>query len=219
MFVSAVLVSFLCVAGLPADGFARGFGGCGGFHGGGFGGFHGGSFGGGGFDRGSFGGAEHGSYGGFDRGGYGGFDHNSYGGAEHSSYGGFDRGSYGGFDRSSYGGSLNRGDLNSFLGLPTDGGMHAAGGASVAHVSAGEHGAAVGPYGAAAGGRYAGATAVRGPTGNTYLHTSSAAVGYGTAPGRLPIAIPGRRRGGIGSRQRHLRRRMVRRRIPGPGIR
>jgi hypothetical protein len=210
IFTSVVLVFSLGLAFLSADGFARGFGG-GGFRGGGFGGggfsrggFGGGSFGGSGFDRGSFGGGSFGG-GGFDRGSFGGgygggnFDRSSLGGGnfDRGSFGGgnFDRGSFGGggFDRAGgYGGSLSRGNLNSFLGLPTDGGMHAAsgvsarafqgaGGTDFAHVSTSARGAAVTPYGVA-GGRYAGATAVRGPEGNTFVHASAArgVAGYGT---------------------------------------
>jgi len=216
IFYAAVSVLSLILAGLPADGFARGFGGFGGggfsrgsFGGGSFGGgdrsfggssfgggdrssFGGGSFGGGSFDRGSVGGA---SFGGGDRSS---FNNGSFGGGDRSSFGGgsFDRSSFGGggADRTGgYGYSVNRSSLNSFLGMPTDGGMHAAGGASahayegaggtdVAHVSAEERGAAVTPYGAAAGGRYAGATAVRGPEGNTYVHTTDAGRGVAVGP-------------------------------------
>ena len=221
IFTSVVLVLSLSLASLPADSFARGFGG-GGFRGGSFGGggFDRGSFGGGGasFDRGSFGGGSFGG-GGFDRGSVsaGGFNRSSFGGGNYgggldrSNFGGdsFNRGSLGGsgysaggyraggaeggYRAADYGGSLNRGNLNSFLDLPTDAGMHAAGGYSarayqgaggtdVAHVSAGERGAAVTPYGAAAGGRYAGATAVKGPEGNTYVHTSTAGRGVAVGP-------------------------------------
>jgi hypothetical protein len=194
---SIVLFSLSLIL-VPADGFARGFGG-GGFRGGfGGGGFSRGSFGGGGFDRGSFGGYG----GGFDRGGYsGGFDRGSFGGGSYGGFdrssfnaggfnrggynvGGFDRGGYnagsyraaggeGGFRAADYGGSLNRGELNGFLGLPTDGGMHAARGASARAVT---------PYGGAAAGRYAGVTAARGPEGNTFVHASAArgVAGYGT---------------------------------------
>ena len=92
-----------------------------------------------------------------------------------------------------YGGSVNRGQLNSFLGLPTDGGFHAAGGAeghvyqgpggtTVAHGAAGVQGAAVGPDGAAAGGRYASGTAIRGPEGNVYTHETTAGRGVAAGP-------------------------------------
>jgi hypothetical protein len=232
---------------LTADCSARGFGGFGGGGSrGGFGGggFDRGGFGGGGFDRGSFGGGYGGGFdrGSFGAGGYGGFDRGNLGAG---SYGGFDRGGYsagsfdrvgysaggyraasaeGGFRAADYGGSLNRGELNGFLGLPTDGGMHAAGGVSarnyqgaggtdVAHVSAGERGAAVTPYGAAAGGRHAGATAVRGPEGNTVVHTSTAGRGAAVGPngavagrydtGRTAIngtTVAGHAYGGYGTR-------------------
>ena len=225
-FLTIILALALGMAIPPDDRLARGFGGFGG------GGFHGGSFGGGGFDRSSYGG------GGFDRGGYcgGGFDRSSYGGGsfDRSSYGGgdfdrsgfgggsVDRSSYsGGFDRggdyggasyAGYGGSVNRGQLNSFLGLPTDGGFHAAsgdygyhgavagsqvrrhgGGASarayqgpedvtVMHGEAGVQGAAIGPGGAAAGERFAGGTAIRTPSGNVYTHGTETGRGIATGP-------------------------------------
>ena len=95
---------------------------------------------------------------------------------------------------------MNRGQLNSFLGLPTDGGFHAAagaeghvyqgpGGTTIAHGTAGVRGAAVGPEGAAAGGRYASGTAIRGPEGNVYTHDTTAGRGVaadsnGVAAGR-----------------------------------
>ena len=217
ILASTVLVLSLAAVSQPTDGLARGFGG-GGFRGGGFsgGGYHGASFGGGGFDRGSYGGAS------FDRGSYGGanFDRGSYGGAgfNRTTFSGdsFDRGATeGGFRAGGYGGDVSRSQLGGFLGLPTDGGMHAAasasagvyhapGGADVAHVSAGERGVAAGPNGAVAGGRYAGATAIKGPGGNTYVHATAArgaaGFGYGThAIGRpligMPQAVAGRRAG------------------------
>ncbi len=176
---------------------ARGFGG--GFHGGGgFGGFHGGgfggagrSFGGGGFPGGGFGGA-----GGFDRGlsRPGGF-----------SPGGLDRGA-GGFDRGALGqGGLNRpgqfGDrdfgagglgadrfaspsrtqLNSFLGLPSDEGLHNLAGS---RPFSGDNfdvnrGTVEGPRGGTA----AGAT-VTGPRGNTVGGAAAEGPGGGTAVAR-----------------------------------
>jgi hypothetical protein len=88
-----------------------------------------------------------------------------------------------------------------------------AGGTDVAHVSAGERGAAVTPYGAAAGGRYAGATAVKGPEGNTVVHTSTAGRGAAVGPngaaagryntGRTAIngtAVAGHATGGFATR-------------------
>jgi len=177
---SAVLLLALGLANLPLDVLARGFGG----------------FSGGGFDRSSF------SGGSVDRSSFNGgcFDRSSFSGGsfDRSSVGGYSADRAGGFSESGvraggYGGSVSRGSLDSFLGLPTDGGMHAAGGVSAhayegaggvdaAHVSAGERGAAVTPYGAAAGGRYAGATAVKGPEGNTYVHTSEAGRGVAVGP-------------------------------------
>lgn len=117
--------------------YARGFGGC---RGGGFGGFRGGGFGGGGFDRGGFGGFDRGGFGGFDRGGFGGggFDRGGFGdegrfGQRESSdfrgnnAGEFNRGNFGGGNWAQnagrFNGSVNRGQLNNFLGLPTDGGL------------------------------------------------------------------------------------------------
>jgi hypothetical protein len=201
--ITAVLVVALGIVLAPADGFARGFGGFGGFHGGSFGGggFHADSFGGGGFHADSFGGG----YGGYHAGGFadGGYHADSFsGGGYHADgfgggYGGYHAGGFadGGYRAGGYG-SVNRGQLNSFLGLPTDGGFHAMGGAeghvyqgfggtTVAHGAGGIHGAAVGPYGAAAGGRYVSGTAVRGPEGNVYTHETAAGRGYaayGTHP-------------------------------------
>ena len=63
----------------------------------------------------------------------GGFHAGGYGGDR---FGGFDAG---GFHEGGLGGSLNRGQLNSFLGLPTNAGMHAAGGAA-GHVYQGPRG-------------------------------------------------------------------------------
>jgi len=134
---------------------ARGFGGGfhgGGFGGGGFGGYRGGGFGGGyrGFGGGSVGDFRGGNYGGLDRGVFGGEGfHPNYGGFNSfrsgdadfgqrqsigyrgNDVGGFDNsvrstGNWGG-DAGHWNGSVNRGQLNSFLGLPTDGGLGAAG--------------------------------------------------------------------------------------------
>jgi len=186
--IAAILaVAILASAGSESDVLARGFGG---FHGGGFGGYHAGGFGG---------------YRGFDSGGYraGGFDDSGFraGGIDSSGLrtGGFDSGVLGGGFRSDYGGSLNRGEMNSFLGLPTDGGMHAAGGAfgasghvvegpggtTVAHGTAGVHGFAAGPGGIAAGGRAVSGTAVKGPNGNVYTHTTSASRGVAAGTGGI----------------------------------
>jgi hypothetical protein len=52
----------------------------------------------------------------------------------------------------------------------------------VAHGSAAAQGAAVGPGGAAAGGRYASGTAVEGPRGNVYTHDTTASRGAAVGP-------------------------------------
>lgn len=199
----AVLLALPCLT--PGGVLARGFGGFGGFHGGGYGGggFHAGGFEGGGFH----GGFEGGGYGGYHAGGFeaGGFHEGGYdAGGYHA--GGFDAGGYhaggysgwdsGRFSSGSYAAHTS-GQVDSFLGLPTDGGFHAAAGGwgasmhayqgplgtTVVHGSAGAADAAVGPGGAAAGGRYASGTAVRGPEGNVYARGTAVggvAGGYGT---------------------------------------
>jgi hypothetical protein len=200
-----------------------GFGGGGdrgGFGGGAFdhSGFGEGSFdrggsGGGGFDRSSFGGGgDHGAFGGgeFNHGEFGGGELNrgefGGGGFNHSEFGGqhvdgFGSGGLGGGMRPS--GPVSASRLDSFLGLPTDMGMHQAGGfersfsgsaaglsaagergasghewtgpngATIAHGSAGERGAVVGPNGAAAGERGVSGTVIKGPDGNTIAHGSA----------------------------------------------
>ena len=193
---TVICVLAIGVSCLPATVFARGFGG-----------FRASGFSGGGFDRGSYGGNfDRGSYGGsFDRGSYGGgsFDRGSYGSVDRSSYGGFDRSNYGGgsVDRSGdYGGyraggfsaggygaggfragdynaSVNRGQLNSFLDLPTDGGFHAAGGAY------GARGIAAGPEGAAAYRGGATGHVYQGPDGTTIAHGAVGVQGAAIGPG------------------------------------
>jgi hypothetical protein len=142
------LTVLIALGTIPGHAFARGFGGGGfgrgggGFGGGGFRG--GGGFGGGGFDRGG-GGFGGGGFGGgdFNRGGFGGGDFNRGGFGGDSGYrggeggyraGGYGEGGYhpdaygaGGYHPGGYGayGSVNRGQLNGFLGLPTDGGLSA----------------------------------------------------------------------------------------------
>lgn len=168
----------------------------------------GGSFGGGGgFDRsGSGGGGSFGGSGGFDRGGMGGQNFGGSGG-DRSNMGGqglgggsFDRGNFGSqglgggsFDRSNFGGdSFNRGDLgnygnapsrsslNSFLGLPSDDGMHglssSGGFGSNADVN---HGSYEGPRGTTASG-----TTVTGPGGNTYGRGAIEGANGGMVAGR-----------------------------------
>ncbi|MGO9115362.1 MAG: hypothetical protein ACLP9L_39625 [Thermoguttaceae bacterium] len=200
--ITAVLVFTLGIASIPAISFARGFGGFGGggFHAGGFGGgdFHTGGFDSGGFHTGGFEGGDFGG-GGFHAGGFegGGFHADNFGADSFGGYhasgaaeGGFHEGSFG---AGAYGGNVNRSQLNSFLGLPTDGGFHATAGAeghvyqgpsgtTVAHGAAGVEGAAVGPEGAAAGGRYASGTAVKGPEGNVYTHETTAGRGIAAGP-------------------------------------
>ena len=158
----AVLPALLCLT--PGAVLARGFGGCGGFHGGGYGGggFHAGGFEGGGYH----GGGLEGGYGGYHAGGFeaGGFHEGGYdAGGYHA--GGFDAGGYhaggysgwdsGRFNAGSYA-SHSAGQLDSFLGLPTDGGFHAA-----------------------AGGWGASLHAYQGPLGTTVVHGSAGAAGAG----------------------------------------
>ena len=168
---------------------AGGFGGgaAGGFHaggyGGGLGGYHAGGFGGGeagGFHAGGYGGYHAGGFGGgeaggFRAGGYGGYHAGGFGGGE---AGGFRAGGYGGYHAGGYGGSVNRGQLNSFLGLPTDGGMAAAGGF---HARGG--GAISGPEGAAAWGGGARGGVYHGPGGATIAHGSAGIHGGAVGPG------------------------------------
>jgi len=171
--ISLGIAVIFCIAATQSDAFARGFGGfhAGGF-GGGFGGFHAG-----GFDAGAFhaGGFDAGGYraGGFNAGGYraggfdaGGFRAGGYGGEpatagvgnlmplRSESLGGFHEGGPGGFR---YGTPLGRNELGSFLGLPTDSGMHAAAGA-------------------------VGGSAVRGPQGNVYARGAAAGGGFAAGP-------------------------------------
>ena len=107
-----------------------------------------------------------------------------FGGAHASSY------SAGGYHSGS---SYHEGGYHSGSGYHEGGASgevyHGAGGTTVAHESAGVHGAAVGPGGAAAGGKTESATAVKGPEGNTYTHESSA--GHGVAAG--PDGVEGSR--------------------------
>ncbi len=167
-----------------SDALARGFGG---FHGGGGaraggvggGGLGGGDFRGGGFDRsaGGFTGSRSGSVGGFRA-----------EGPRGGSVGGFRASGESNFAAGGMGGGPSRSGLNSFLGMPSDAGLHHIGNADSLHgfdanrvagagpfggAGAGERvrgprggsagrGVAVGPGGRAVGGRY-----VTGPRGNT----------------------------------------------------
>jgi hypothetical protein len=185
------------IAAANTDLFARGFGG---FGGGGFGGMHAGGFGGGmgGFHAGGFGGGDLGGFhaGGFDAGGFhaGGLDASGFRAGSFNANGirtgdlsgnrgaEFGSGAYRGGD---WGGSLNRGTLNSFLGLPTDAGMHVADIGSISgdrFVPASEGAAAW--RGGAAGHVY------QGPMGTTVAH--GAAGVQGVAAGPAGIAGGGR---------------------------
>ena len=168
-FIHSALAVVLTIAVLRSDAMGRGFGG---FHGGGFGG---------GFRGGSFGGDRFGGYSGDRFGGsFGGDRFGSYGGDRFGSYGG-DRGSFnfGNLSGRDYGGSLNRSGLNSFLGLPTDGGMHTA---SAAY---GARGAAADPFGFAAGRAGGFAHVAQGPGGTTIAHGAAGAQGIVAGPAGL----------------------------------
>ena len=173
-YILLSVAATVVVAALHSDAFGRGFGGFGGFHGGGgFGGFHAGGY--GGFHSGGFGGESGGFHdGGFEGGGY------RAGGSEFGGYhaGGFDSG---GYRASAYGGSVDRSQLGGFLGMPTDGGMHAASGAygSRAAVAGPEgfaagRGIAAGPGGVNAGRGYASAYGTR-YWSPTYCHAQGLA--------------------------------------------
>ncbi|MCH5376100.1 MAG: protocadherin [Planctomycetes bacterium] len=180
---------------------AGGFGG-GGFHAGGIGGggigggFHAGGFSAGGMHAGGFGGAAGGlggdsfHAGGFGAGGVGagglgggGLGAGGFGGdgARAGGFGGDGLGSRGfgngGLGAGGFSGAPNRSQLNSFLGLPTDGGMHAAGGA------VGGWGAAAGPEGAAAARGGATAHEYQGPMGTTVYHGAAGVQGAAVGPG------------------------------------
>ena len=181
----SIMFAVICVGLVSADGaFARGFGG--GFHGGGgfrgggfrpsggFGGFHPSGFGGGGLSR-SF------NSGSFDRGslsrlGSQGFG-NTLSGLRTTS---FDRSNIGrgtldrsGFDRSgldrsglrNFYGHTNRTQLNRFLGLPSDAGLHSLGSSHTIDGYTIHHGSVHGPGGGKAHG-----TVITGPQGGQVKH-------------------------------------------------
>jgi hypothetical protein len=190
--IAAALVMLVTASTTDGRGFGGFHGGGGGFGGGGFHG--GGGFGGGGFDRGG-GGFDHGGFGGgggFDRGG------GEFGGGAHNEFNnqGFRQGDFspsefhgggaGGFDRS--GSSDFRSEaapsadrLNSFLGLPTDMGMHQAGGFEHA---GGFEGSARGltSSGAAAGQRGGDVHQWTGPNGTTVTHAAAGERGAAAGP-------------------------------------
>jgi len=202
-----ILGVMLALASGDSNAFARGFGG---FHGGGgFGGYHGGGFSGGYRGGYSGGGYRAGGYsGGYGGGGYraGGYRAGTFGGGyAGGGFSGYRSGgdAFSGVRAGQWGGTVNRGELNSFLGLPTDAGMHAAsgaygaaawrggatghvyegpGGTTIAHGAAGAQGIAAGPNGVAAGGKAASGTVVKGPNGNVYAHTDSAGRGIAAGP-------------------------------------
>ena len=211
-----------------ANGFDRSFGGGGGYYGGASGfdrGYGGGGFdrgyGGGGFDRNEFGG---GGAGEFNRGGEGfnatrtfsGSDFNRAGGSSANQLSGYRGAGAGGFDRGDFNSfrsqaPVSRDQLNSFLGLPSDMGMHQASGfehansfagnsrgltntgaenrswtgpngTTVDHASIGERGAGFGPNGGAAGERGARGTVVEGPNGTTVAHGAAGERGAAVGP-------------------------------------
>ena len=130
------------------------------------------------------------------------------------------------FRAGEWGSTVNRGELNSFLGLPTDAGMHAASGvmalaeqsrattarrlgaaarqgtsikaptARRSPTARPAQGIAGGPSGVAAGGKAVSGTAVKGPNGNVYTHTASA--GRGVVAGSGGVAAHGYANGSIG---------------------
>ncbi len=150
-------------------GFRAGAGGLGG----GAGGISGGEF------RGA--GGEFGA-GGFNAGGRGGFGANGIGASEFRAggFGGAEAGGFraGGFGSEGFGGATpSRGQLNSFLGLPTDAGMSAAGSAI------GARGAIAGPDGFAAGRAGAAGVVREGPNGTTVARGVAGAGGVAAGPG------------------------------------
>jgi hypothetical protein len=180
-------------AGGFGGGLGGGLGGAMGGHAGGFeaGGFHAGGFGAGGLGAGGLG-ASGFHAGGFDAGGFhaGGFDTGGLGaggfhaggvGAEGFHAGGLGAGGFGAAGGRAgefgAGGAVSRGQLNSFLGLPTDGGMHAAGGAFAGA------GAVAGPERAAGFSGEASGHVYQGPGGTTIAHGSVAGRGAAVGPG------------------------------------
>ncbi len=178
-----------------------GFGGAGGAGGGEFGGLGGGGdlgrggageFGGGGFGAGGAG--EFGGAGrdGFGAGGAGGeFGRDGFGGAGAGGFGagGLDgRAGAGGIGAGAYGAAPSRGQLNSFLGLPSDEGMHNMINNPYVHSGGGnlggdnfnvQHGSIDGPRGGEAAG-----TVVEGPRGNTAERGAAVGPNGGVVAGR-----------------------------------
>ncbi len=202
-FIVLGITAILATTPTQSETFGRGFGGfhgggfgglhAGGFGGGGFGGYHAGGVQGGGFHAGGFGGGEFGGYhadglqaGGYRGGEFGGYHAGGVSGGEFGGYhaggleaGGYRGGEFGGYHAGAEGSSVNRGRLNNFLGMPTDSGMQAVGGAY------GSRGAVAGPEGAAAWRGGATGHVYQGPRGTTIAHGTAGvhagAIGAGGA--------------------------------------
>ncbi len=182
----------LAGGGMGGGGIGGGFGG-GGFAGGRPGGLGGGGFGGAGFGDGGggFGGAR---AGGFGEGGFGGDRFGAGGGFGGAGFGGEGLGGFrggdalggglGGLQRDSFGDRFSqapsRGQLGSFLGLPSDEGMHrlSSDGGLSSDFNV-QHGSVEGPRGG-----YAAGTAVTGPQGNTVGRAAAVGPHGGTAAAR-----------------------------------
>lgn len=186
-----------------------GFHGAGGFGGGGFGGFGGGDLGRSGFGGGDLsrdglgGGGQFGGFGGLDGAGRGGSGAGGFGGAGGdlgrgglgtSGLGGEGRFGAGGFGAGGlgpYGAAPSRSQLNSFLGLPSDEGLHGmvnnpfvhdnnlGGGNLGGDAFNVQHGSVEGPHGGEAAG-----TAVEGPRGNVAARGAAVGPDGGAVAGR-----------------------------------
>jgi len=167
--------------GFGGGGFGGGGVGGGGFDRGGMGGLGGGGLG-GGFDRGGFGGGELGR-GGFGEAGLGNFDRGGDGFGNFAGRGpggeGVGGGGLGGGPRDSFGDQFggatpSRGQLNNFLGLPSDEGLHNLGGNFDVNR---------GTYAGSRGGMAAG-TSITGPQGNTVYRGGAVGPEGGAIAGR-----------------------------------
>ena len=183
--------------GLGGGGLGGGGLGGGGLGGGGLGGggLGGGGLGGGGFDRGNFGGGNFGG-GNFGGGNFGGLDRGNFGGGNFGGGGLADRGLGGAglgqggfenrpsFDNRNFAGNPSRSQLNKFLGLPSDEGMHSLNQTQSRASQFSDNfdvnrGVVEGPRG----GMAAGAT-VTGPQGNTYGRGVAVGPNGGVTAGR-----------------------------------
>ncbi len=179
-------LAFLCVLLVSQDVSGRGFGGGGGGGSRGGGGFHGGGGGGGGMHSGEYGGGgmRSGAYGG----GGGGMRSSEYGGgagggmrsSEYSGGGGGMRS--GGYHTMSSGPAPSSSEMNRFLGMPSDGGMHSMSGGDYSV----NRGAVEGPRGGVA----AGASAT-GPRGNTVDRGAAVGPNGGVVAGRSATGADG----------------------------